>query len=97
VNLVTPAVLGPTMVGKELRSTEGKWANNPTRLTYQWRRCKEYGGTCESIANATNPTYLLTDNDVDMYVVVVVTAWNAGGSTSAISDTKSKESARVRP
>jgi hypothetical protein len=97
VNLDAPSVLGPTMAGKELKSTEGKWANEPTRFTYQWRRCKESEGTCESIANATNATYLLTSNDVGMYVSVVVTAWNAAGSTWAASDHKPNQNGRVRP
>jgi hypothetical protein len=96
VNVVAPSVQGPAMVGKEQRASVGTWTNDPGRYTYQWRRCQEYSGPCEPIANATDTTYVPTPSDADLYVVVVVTAWNDGGSTSAVSTPRPNDK-RMRP
>jgi hypothetical protein len=77
--------MGPRMVGKQLKSAVGTWRNEPTRFTYQWQRCQEFEAECEVITGAQESSYVPTDADVDFYVVVVVTAWNPGGSASAAS------------
>ena len=96
-NVEPPSVSGPRMVGKELKSTTGAWTNGPTRFGYQWQRCREYDSGCVAISGATNPIYVPTAQDVDLFVVVVVTAWNAGGSSAAASVERPNDRKRIRP
>jgi hypothetical protein len=96
-NVDVPTVSGPRMVGKELRSTTGEWTNEPTRFGYQWQRCQEYDSECVVISGANKPSYVPTAQDVDFFVVVVVTAWNAAGSSAAMSVERPNDRKRIRP
>lgn len=78
VNSVLPVISGAAVSGQTLSTTNGTWTGTPT-YTYQWYR----NGI--AIGGATNSTYLLTDSDNGTTITVIVTATNAGGSTSATS------------
>ena len=80
-----PVVSGSTVEGSTLSTTNGTWTNNPTSYSYQWQRCFLYMGvtpTCLNISGATSSTYVTQAADVGDEVQTLVTATNAGGSTS---------------
>jgi len=54
-------------------------------FAYQWQDCDRSGGNCVDLAGATSSSLVLAAGDVGSTVRVVVTASNAGGSTSAAS------------
>jgi hypothetical protein len=81
-----PTVSGKTQVGQLLTADTGKWSGTtPMSFAYQWRICGTNGGACHDIPGATGKEYSLKANDEGNTLRVVVTAKNAGGSTSATS------------
>lgn len=85
VNTGLPVISGVDQEGQTLTLTTGAWSGSPTGYTYQWQDCNVFGEGCVSIAGAKASSYTLTAGDVGGTVRVVVTATNAGGSTSANS------------
>ena len=83
VNVSLPTVSGTAVEGSTLTASQGTWGNRPTSFAYQWQDCASNG--CSGIPGATKSTYTLQLSDVLDTVQVVVTATNAGGSTSAVS------------
>jgi F5/8 type C domain len=78
-----PSVSGIRRVGETLTVTPGEWSGlQPIAFAFQWQRC--WNG-CTEISGATGSTYALGAADVGFVVAVVVTATNAGGSTTAFS------------
>ena len=88
VNTVPPAISGTATDEQALTiSSDGTWTGTPTiTYAYKWQRCDSVGANCADIAGATSVTYLLAPADVGKTVRGVVTATNAGGSSSASSD-----------
>jgi glucose/arabinose dehydrogenase/PKD repeat protein len=85
-NTSPPAINGPTMVGKTLKTSTGSWTgSSPMSFTYQWRRCDTSGSGCVAITGATASRYLLTSADAGRTIRVTVTATNSVGSSSATS------------
>ena len=82
VNTAAPAITGTAQQGSTLTASTGSWTGSPTSYSYQWQDCTLL---CSNIANATGPSYTLTSSDVGDTIDAVVTAANAGGSTSAAS------------
>jgi hypothetical protein len=91
---VGPVVKGAPGVAKTLRTTDGTWSTSAT-FTYQWLRCvKGYKGcanlpgevTYTVIPGATAVTYTPVTADVGHVLVAQVTATNAAGSTSVLSN-----------
>src|SRR5579875_1892045 len=78
-----PTISGTAQQGDTLTTTTGSWSNSPTSYAYQWRDCTSTG--CTNISGATAASYVLQSSDVGDTVDVVVTASNAGGSSSATS------------
>jgi hypothetical protein len=80
-----PVISGNTLAGSTLTCSQGTWTGFPAPgFAYQWYR----GGS--SILGATNPSYItstLDPTDVGQAITCRVTATNAGGSTTAISNT----------
>jgi hypothetical protein len=95
LNVKPPSVLGPHVVGKRVRSSNGSWTDRPSRFTYQWRRCKPESTTCADIEGATGRVYTAGADDVGLWLAVRVTAWNQVGSGSAMSG--EEQGARIRP
>ena len=81
-----PSVTGTDQEGHTLTAHNGEWAGEGSiTYTYQWEGCTDDGRTCNDIPGATSSTYLLTMNDVESTVRVIVTATDSGGSTTGIS------------
>ena len=85
VNTAPPVISGNALVSSTLTSTNGSWSGFPVpTFAYQWYR----GGS--PISGATANTYrttTLTITDVGQAITCHVTATNAGGPTTAISNT----------
>ena len=84
-SVVPPGVSGNATEGQELNAATGTWSGSPTSYAYQWQDCNAAGEGCSSIGGATSANYRLAAVDVGHTVRVVVSASNAGGSTSASS------------
>ena len=80
VSTVKPQVTGLTPVGSTLTSTAGTWDNNPTGFAYQWLRAGA------PIVGATASTYDTQLADSGLAVTCEVTASNAIGSSSSVSN-----------
>ena len=79
-----PTVSGTPQEGSILTASPGSWTGSPTSYTYQWQDCAS-ASSCSNIPTATGSSYALQPSDVGDTVDVVVTAKNAGGSSSATS------------
>lgn len=77
---VDPSITGTAEVGETLTADEGTWNGSPTSYSFQWLR-----GTVP-IAGADEDTYVIVEDDVGEQLAVLVTATNALGSVSALSD-----------
>jgi hypothetical protein len=84
-NTAVPAISGTATQGQTLSTSNGTWTNSPSSYAYHWEDCSSSGGSCTSISGATSSSYTLASGDVNHTVRAVVTASNAGGSTSATS------------
>ena len=86
VDVVLPLLPAAPVASSSLTTTTGTWTSAaPLAYTYRWERCDETGASCADIAGATSDTYATTADEVGATLRVVVTATNAGGSTSAVS------------
>jgi glucose/arabinose dehydrogenase len=85
-NTTPPAITGPTMVGKTIKTSTGSWAGStPISFTYQWRRCDASGAACVDVPGANASKYTLVTADAGRTMRVTVTATNIVGSGSATS------------
>ena len=85
-NTVLPAITGNANAGSTFSTTSGTWVGTtPFTYSYQWQRCDTSGGACSDISGATASTYGVQSSDAGMTLRSVVTATNAGGSTSISS------------
>jgi hypothetical protein len=85
VNAGPPAITGTAQQGQTLATSTASWLDDPTSYAYQWQDCGGSGNGCGNIAGPTSSSYALQSSDVGQTVRVVVTATNAGGSSSAAS------------
>jgi len=76
INIDVPFVGGTGTVGSTLTCTQGNWDNVPSSYAYQW---KSDGANVGLGLN----TYLVADTDLGKTVTCIVTASNAGGTTTA--------------
>ena len=78
-----PSLSGTPTAGQMLTVTGGAWSGTqPITLAFRWVRCPASGaGPCETVAGATQQSYVLTASDVGRAVQAFVTATNAFGST----------------
>jgi hypothetical protein len=83
-NSVAPAVTGTAETGQTLTCSQGTWTGSPTSYAYQWQR--NTGSGFANISGATASTHVVVSGDETFPVRCVVTATNAGGSTSANSN-----------
>ncbi len=90
MNVVAPAISGTTRVGQTLSASPGEWeGEQPISYAYQWQRCDSSGEECADVPEATGLSYELTESDAGRAMRVVVTASNAAGSESAVSEATS--------
>lgn len=83
-----PAVSGLAAVGKKLSTTAGTW-NTQATFAYAWLRCTANGSGCATIAGATSATYVAVAADAGHTLEARVTATNAAGSSTALSNPSS--------
>jgi hypothetical protein len=80
-----PTIEGTLQVGETLTAGNGGWSNNPTSFSYRWQRCNSSGTGCTAINDATSKTYKLTTDDVGHTLLLLVTAANSDGKSTANS------------
>ena len=83
--LTYPQVLGTAELGHTLSATSGEWTGSPSSYSYQWKRCDSDGLNCVNIGTGAT-TYQLIEADVGSRIRVEVTATNAYGSTTQLSN-----------
>ena len=85
-NTARPTITGEPEAGQELTAEDGTWTNTPTSFTYQWQRCDVDAISCVVVTGATGKTYGVRNADVGFRLRVEVTARNANGAGSALSN-----------
>jgi predicted nucleotidyltransferase len=89
-------LLGPSGPGSTLVTDGGSWANveggevtadpDNADLSYSWSRCDWAGANCQVIENADDPSYDLTEDDVDHRLRATASVLTYGGSAAATSE-----------
>lgn len=79
VNTTPPEITGSPVVGQVLNVTNGVWTNSPT-FARQWLRAGN------PISGATGATYTLAAGDSGQLISCRVTATNADGQATALSN-----------
>jgi hypothetical protein len=83
-----PAIVGSPVVGQVLTAdvdTSGL-PSEPTKMTYQWKRCAPGSSSCTDIAGATGPFYAVADGDVGSQLRVFVTVETSTAVYTGTSD-----------
>ncbi|MDH5280078.1 MAG: hypothetical protein OEW52_02880 [Thermoleophilia bacterium] len=89
-NTSPPTITGSALKGETLVAGTGSWTGTaPISFAFEWRRCDSAGANCTAIPSATNTTYVLVGADVGARIRVLVSASNAEGSGSALSEATS--------
>jgi hypothetical protein len=82
-----PSISGTAAKDQTVTANSGSWSGTaPITFAFQWLRCDENGSSCGDIGGATSSTYVVGAADVGKRLRVSVTATNADGSSSALSD-----------
>jgi hypothetical protein len=84
-NTVKPSITGKTVVGEELRTSDGTWTGGVDSYSYQWQRCTS-ATACVNVDGATAKTYGVRSADVQSALRVIVTAHNSSGTANAQSN-----------
>jgi hypothetical protein len=71
-SITVPRITGTPRVGSTLRGSNGTWTNTPDTFGYEWYRDGEL------LEDATENTYLLTEEDLGSSFVFGVTAFKEG-------------------
>ena len=94
VNVTPPLILGQPNVGVALVVDEGQWSGTqPFDFTYRWQRCGADG--CVDITGETDAIYIVSRNDLNRRLLVIVTATNGAGSATAASSPSRRSSRQV--
>ena len=104
-NAGEPTIVGNAIEGRTLTANEGTWTGTtPMSFAYRWLRCPTDGGAsdgsnCAPIGGSAGdgPTYQLRDADVGIRIRVRVTATNADGSDTAVSNPTAVVQGSARP
>lgn len=85
-NTAPPTITGTPQLGGTLSSSTGTWTGAaPITYARQWQRCTDTPATCSDITGATSPSYSPQLADQGTTLRVLVTATNAGGTSTAVS------------
>ncbi len=84
--VVEPTISGSAVVGQALTATDGTWTGAGITFTYQWLRCDANAANCQNVTGSTAKTQVLTAADNGFRIRVRVTATNADGANSALSN-----------
>src|SRR5262249_53788808 len=75
---------GSASPGQKLTASSGTWSGTqPITFAYRWQRCDAAAANCADIPNATGVSYTVAPTDIGQRLLVVVTARNAAGTTTA--------------
>jgi hypothetical protein len=81
-----PTITGTPEERATLTAADGGWTGaQPITTARQWERCDSGGNACVPLPGATAPTYVVTRDDVQHTLRVVVTASNVRGSSSPVA------------
>ncbi len=84
---VGAVISGAAQEAQTLTAATGVWEGaSSLSYGYQWEHCSSLGGSCANISGATSSTYLLGPGDVGYTMRAVITATNASGSATSISE-----------
>ncbi len=96
-NTEKPKISGEAKDGQTLSASTGSWKGTPTiAYSYQWQRCPSLG-ECKNIEGATSLTYALGHGDVGSKLQIIVTAKNAGGEATSVSEQQTAVVAALAP
>lgn len=85
-NTAAPTISGNAQEGQTLTVSTGSWSGtSPLTYTYQWQRCYGAETSCTNLTGATEQSYVAGPESVGTTPRVVVTATNAAGSASSVS------------
>lgn len=73
-NTVAPTLLGSATIGESLVGGVGAWKSPTTTYERQWQVCEADGSGCNSIINASGPSYTVRALDVGKRLRMRVTA-----------------------
>jgi hypothetical protein len=104
-NAGEPSIVGDAIEGRTLTANQGAWTGTtPMSFVYRWLRCPTDGGAsdgsnCAPIGGSAGDgtTYRLRDADVGIRMRVRVTATNADGSDTAVSNPTAIVQGSARP
>lgn len=85
INSVAPAITGTLEVGDVLTTTNGTWSDAST-YARQWKSSSDGNAPWANITGETGATYTLLVGDVGKFIRCDVTATNANGSNTAMSN-----------
>ena len=85
VSTAAPAISGTAQRTGLLTASQGSWTGNGNAYAAQWQRSNDGGATWTSIPGATAMTYTLGVGDEGTKVRAAITATNADGALTAIS------------
>jgi PASTA domain len=89
-NTAAPQLSGEARVGEALFAYAGNWTGlQPIHYTYQWQECDAAGNACLDLQGENGSVIEVRAQHVDSRLRVVVTASNADGPRSAVSDLSS--------
>jgi len=77
-SITVPRITGTARVGSTLRGTTGTWTNTPDAFDYQWYR------DGEPVEDATEITYVLSEEDLESTFVFGVTAYKEGFADESV-------------
>jgi hypothetical protein len=86
---ITPPITGSNVVGQTLTVATGTFTGTaPFTYSYQWRRCDAAGTlpSCTPIPGATSASYVLVQADFGATIRAYITAANAVGSDTVITN-----------
>jgi streptogramin lyase len=87
VNTALPVITSHTpVVGLTISTSKGTWTESPTGFTYKFELCNGTGGACSQIATLGTSELFVAEAYENHTIRAKVTAKNASGSTSAISE-----------
>lgn len=85
-NTALPVIPGTPREGTQVTASTGTWSGAVPPFLFQWQRCDAAGQNCGPIAGATAQSYTPVTADVNSTLRIAVTANNAGGSTTVVSN-----------
>jgi PASTA domain len=89
-NTAAPQVSGEARAGGSLFASAGTWTGiQPIQYAYQWQECDSAGSACLDLQGENSSALEVRAQHVDSRLRVVVTATNADGARSAVSEPSS--------